>query len=544
MPRRMVLVRTRRSRPYSVSRSSWRAHSSFRHPRRMPTARPQDRCTLTPPLPRPPSPPAPWPRGSWCRGTSASSPTARWSSPSARAGSASTRAALPARPSSAPSRCPVSAPRASRACWVWRSTSSSPPTAPSTSAPPATRPAPTAGRTRSCATPWRRPGPGRARAPSSGGMKAATTHNGCSLEMDSSGLLWVGMGDAATPSLAQNRASLNGKVLRMTRAGGIPSTNPLIGGVRDRVYSLGHRNPQGLAIRPTGELLEVEHSGCWRVRVTRRRGWGSAATIHYAAEMMRRYYADRSEYLGDPDFYEGAGDGRCSNPEYIQNCVPRSIPTTQAPAIRYAPGSSSGYESTETTHFSIVDKAGNAVAVTYTLNDGYGSGVTVPGLGFLLNDEMDDFAAQPGSPNMFGLIQGEANAIQPGKRPLSSMTPTIVTRDGKLFMVVGAPGRRTHHHRRAADHPERGRFRHERAGCRRCAALSSSVEARQAQYGTRDSRPTRSRCCSARPRGRRCQPAGARPCSRHRDRWRLAAGRRDGRAAARPRVTRTQRSNQ
>jgi glucose/arabinose dehydrogenase/putative cell wall-binding protein len=92
-----------------------------------------------------------------------------------------------------------------------------------------------------------------------GGMKAATTHNGCSLEMDSSGLLWVGMGDAATPSLAQNRTSLNGKVLRMTRTGGVPSTNPLIGGVRDRVYSLGHRNPQGLAIRPTGEVLEVEH---------------------------------------------------------------------------------------------------------------------------------------------------------------------------------------------------------------------------------------------------------------------------------------------
>jgi gamma-glutamyltranspeptidase/glutathione hydrolase len=87
-----------------------------------------------------------------------------------------------------------------------------------------------------------------------------------------------------------------------------------------------------------------------------------------------------------------------------------------------------------------VDKAGNAVSLTYTLNGGYGSGVTAPGLGFLLNNEMDDFAAKPGSPNMFGLVQGEANAIQPGKRPLSSMTPTILTRDGKLFMVVGGPG--------------------------------------------------------------------------------------------------------
>ena len=100
----------------------------------------------------------------------------------------------------------------------------------------------------------------------------------------------------------------------------------------------------------------------------------------------------------------------------------------------------SPYESTETTHFNVVDSEGNAVAVTYTLNGGYGNGVTVPGLGFLLNNEMDDFAAKPGEENMFHLIQGEANAIQPGKRPLSSMTPTILTRDGKVFMVLGAPG--------------------------------------------------------------------------------------------------------
>jgi gamma-glutamyltranspeptidase/glutathione hydrolase len=97
-------------------------------------------------------------------------------------------------------------------------------------------------------------------------------------------------------------------------------------------------------------------------------------------------------------------------------------------------------EGTETTHFNVVDSEGNAVAVTYTLNNGYGSGVTVPGLGFLLNDEMDDFAAKPGTENLFHLIQGEANAIEPGKRPVSSMTPTIVLRDGKLFLILGAPG--------------------------------------------------------------------------------------------------------
>jgi gamma-glutamyltranspeptidase/glutathione hydrolase len=104
------------------------------------------------------------------------------------------------------------------------------------------------------------------------------------------------------------------------------------------------------------------------------------------------------------------------------------------------PGPAAAFESSETTHFSIVDPEGNAVSLTYTLNGGYGSAVTVPGLGFLLNNEMDDFAAKPGTPNMFGLVQGENNAIKPRKRPLSSMTPTIVLRDGKLFMIVGGPG--------------------------------------------------------------------------------------------------------
>ncbi len=100
----------------------------------------------------------------------------------------------------------------------------------------------------------------------------------------------------------------------------------------------------------------------------------------------------------------------------------------------------SWFESAQTTHFNVVDGKGNAVAVTYTLNNSYGNGITVPGLGFLLNDEMDDFVAKPGSPNMFGMVGGDANAIEPGKRPLSSMMPTIITKGGKLFMVVGAPG--------------------------------------------------------------------------------------------------------
>ena len=168
-------------------------------------------------------------------------------------------------------------------------------------------------------------------------------------------------------------------------------------------------------------------------------GWGSASTIHYLAEVMRRFYADRSEYFGDPDFYRVPVAGLL-DPAYIARRRASIDPSRATPSSELRPGSPAGREGSETTHFNVVDREGNAVAVTYTLNGGYGCGVTVPGLGFLLNNEMDDFAAKPGSPNMFHLIQGEANAIQPAKRPLSSMTPTILLRDGKLFMLVGAPG--------------------------------------------------------------------------------------------------------
>ncbi len=168
-------------------------------------------------------------------------------------------------------------------------------------------------------------------------------------------------------------------------------------------------------------------------------GSGSAASIHYVAETMRRYYADRSEYLGDPDFYKVPVRGLL-DPEYIHKRA-ASIDRDHATlSDQLGPGQPSMQESTETTHYNVVDAEGNSVAVTYTLNGGYGNGVTVPGLGFLLNNEMDDFAAKPGEPNMFGLVQGESNAIGPHKRPLSSMTPAIVTRDGKLEMILGAPG--------------------------------------------------------------------------------------------------------
>jgi gamma-glutamyltranspeptidase/glutathione hydrolase len=168
-------------------------------------------------------------------------------------------------------------------------------------------------------------------------------------------------------------------------------------------------------------------------------GFGSAAQLHFMAETMRRYFADRSEYMGDPDFYR-VPVAKLLNPRYIAG-LRRSIDPEQAtPSASLNPGNLEIPESTETTHYSIVDAEGNAVAVTYTLNNGYGSAVTATRLGFLLNDEMDDFAVKPGEPNLFGLIQGEANAIQPRKTPLSSMTPTIVLRGGKLYLVVGSPG--------------------------------------------------------------------------------------------------------
>ena len=168
-------------------------------------------------------------------------------------------------------------------------------------------------------------------------------------------------------------------------------------------------------------------------------GAGSAAASHYLAEVMRRYYADRAEYLGDPDFGKIPVEGLLSKAYAAERR--KGIRKERAtPSAELSWGRPAGYEGEETTHFNVVDESGAAVAFTYTINGSYGNGVTVPRLGFLLNNEMDDFAAKPGTPNMFGLVQGEVNAIEPGKRPLSSMTPTIVTREGKLFMVLGAPG--------------------------------------------------------------------------------------------------------
>ena len=175
----------------------------------------------------------------------------------------------------------------------------------------------------------------------------------------------------------------------------------------------------------------------------------SAAQVHIITEAFRRAYMDRSEYLGDPDFTPQPLK-EMANPAYAaawRSSIDPAKPTASAdlkrPAGFMPPPPrlpSPAAEPTQTTHFSIVDADGNAVSNTYTLNGSFGSGVTVDGLGFLMNNEMDDFASKMGVPNMYGLIQGPANAIAPGKRPLSAMTPTIVTKDGELALVLGSPG--------------------------------------------------------------------------------------------------------
>jgi len=168
--------------------------------------------------------------------------------------------------------------------------------------------------------------------------------------------------------------------------------------------------------------------------------WHSAPMVHLLAEAWKRAYADRNEYLGDPDFVEIPVQ-RLTSTEYGAERRSTISLDVATPSAEVAPGLGAYEPQTETTHFSIVDSEGNAVSITTTINSFYGIKALVTGAGFFLNNEMDDFAALPGTPNMFGLVQGEANAIQPGKRMLSAMTPTIVTRsDGSLFCVLGTPG--------------------------------------------------------------------------------------------------------
>jgi gamma-glutamyltranspeptidase / glutathione hydrolase len=170
--------------------------------------------------------------------------------------------------------------------------------------------------------------------------------------------------------------------------------------------------------------------------------WGprDARTIHYVTEAERLAYADRNAYLGDPDFVRNPV-ARLLAPAYAAKLRAKIVPNRATPSADVHPGlGPPAGESADTTHYSIVDRFGNAVAVTYTINDSFGAEVVAGDTGFLLNDEMDDFTAKVGVPNLYGLVQGARNEIAPGKRPLSSMAPTIVTRNGELQMVTGSPG--------------------------------------------------------------------------------------------------------
>lgn len=168
-------------------------------------------------------------------------------------------------------------------------------------------------------------------------------------------------------------------------------------------------------------------------------GWNSPKTVHLMTEAERRAYADRAVYLGDPDFVKVPVEELTSE-KYVLDRMSNFKPEKATPSAEIKEGELNYVESEETTHLSVVDKDGNAVSVTTTLNGSYGSRVVVSGAGFFLNNEMDDFSVKPGVPNMYGAVGGEANKIEPGKRMLSSMTPTIVEKDGNLLMVVGTPG--------------------------------------------------------------------------------------------------------
>ncbi|MGB0866536.1 MAG: gamma-glutamyltransferase [Granulosicoccaceae bacterium] len=197
------------------------------------------------------------------------------------------------------------------------------------------------------------------------------------------------------------------------------------------VYSMSPPSSGGAHIVQILNTLEGYDIGAY--------GHNSAASMHLMAEAMKHAYADRAEYLGDSDFVQVPLKGITSK-EYAAEIRRDIDPFKAKPSVDIRAGEPAGYESNETTHFSIVDGQGNAVSNTYTINFSYGSGIVVDGAGFLLNNEMDDFSAKPGVPNAYGLLGGEANKIEPEKRMLSSMSPTIVMKDGKNYLVTGSPG--------------------------------------------------------------------------------------------------------
>ena len=243
----------------------------------------------------------------------------------------------------------------------------------------------------------------------------------------------------------------------MQKGGGLISLDDLRNyEVKDRVPVRGtYRGLEIISAPPpsSGGIALIETLNILEGFDLAKAGRGSAEAIHLVTEAYRRAFYDRAQFLGDPEFsalpvLELADKGyavewrKSVNPQKASASSRLERPRVSTALEDYAKQRPilAGKEPTQTTHYSVVDQAGNAVAVTTTLNGGYGSKVTVGPLGFLMNNEMDDFSSKAGAPNMFGLIQGEENAIAPNKRPLSAMTPTIVLKDGKLWLVLGSPG--------------------------------------------------------------------------------------------------------
>lgn len=232
-------------------------------------------------------------------------------------------------------------------------------------------------------------------------------------------------------------------VEEMERGGGIITYDDL------KTYKAKKREPHvftykdyqiiGMPMPSSGGLLVHQMMKMIENRNIGSMGFQSPASVQLMIEVERRAYADRAKFMGDADFYK-VPVKELSSDQYIASRMKDFVPGKAGSSKVTEPGMLPGYESTETTHLSVLDKDGNAVAVTTTLNNSYGSRTVVGGAGFFLNDEMDDFSIKPGVPNMYGAIGGEANAIAPGKRMLSSMTPTIVLKNNKPYLVLGTPG--------------------------------------------------------------------------------------------------------
>ncbi len=237
------------------------------------------------------------------------------------------------------------------------------------------------------------------------------------------------IGDRIAAEMARHGGLITAQDLAGYRAVERP---PILGDYRGyRIVTMPPPSSGGIHLVQILNMMEAWPVADW--------GAGGARTLHHMAEAMKLAYADRAQYLGDTDFVTVPVAGLVSK-AYARHLAADIEADRARPAAEIRSGQPQPYESDQTTHFSVADAAGNAVAVTYTLNTNFGSGIVADGTGILLNNEMDDFSAKPGVANVYGLTGGEANAIQPGKRPLSSMTPTIVLRDGRPWLVTGSPG--------------------------------------------------------------------------------------------------------